>query len=195
MGAAVLAARIPLVDAVRRTSVSECGLAFDELGGPVVAVCGMTGGAGTTTIASCLARRAAAESAAPVLLTESDHHRSGLAVLARCATAHSLAELALRVSEDEIPAEPFVELAPGLRLIAAEPRTAARADAPVLCALLRDAREAHGLVVVDCGTDVTAGNPVLAQASHIIWIVATSCHPSDGAMNSWWQSPTTSARA
>src|SRR5436305_1368767 len=45
---------------------SACGLAFERLGGPLVAVCGLAGGAGTTTLALALARQAARESALPV---------------------------------------------------------------------------------------------------------------------------------
>jgi hypothetical protein len=43
---------------------------FDALGGPLVAVCGLAGGAGTTLLARLLAHEAAAASAAPALLAE-----------------------------------------------------------------------------------------------------------------------------
>src|SRR4051812_36549590 len=66
MAAAALAARVPLLNARRSEAAPACGLAFDEPGGPLVAVCGLVGGAGASTLALCLARQAAHESAAPV---------------------------------------------------------------------------------------------------------------------------------
>ena len=59
MGAAAIAARIPLQRAARRDRAIESGLVFDELGGPLVAVCGLAGGAGVSTLALLLARQAA----------------------------------------------------------------------------------------------------------------------------------------
>ena len=55
------------------------------------------------------------------------------------------------------PAEPFVEIEPGLRLVASAPGRGADAEPEHLSALLRDARAAHGLVVVDCGTELGHG--------------------------------------
>ena len=153
MGAAAIAARIPLPRAARRDSARACGLAFDRPGGPLVAVCGLAGGAGTSTLAFTLARQAAAESKAPVLVTESRAEQGGLAVLAGRATALPLVALARSIAEDQAPAGTFVELEPGLRLVAATPRRHERVSADAVRALLRQARDAHGLVIVDCGTD------------------------------------------
>ena len=57
-----------------------------------------------------------------MLLTEADPLRAGLAALAGQAAPHPLVELAQRVAEDAAPAETFIELEPGLRLVAATPR-------------------------------------------------------------------------
>ena len=159
MAAAALAARVPLLNARRSEPAVACGLAFDEPGGPLVAVCGLVGGAGTSTLALCLARQAAHESAAPVLLTELDGSSAGLAVLAGHATRARLRELAQQVADGQAPARSFVELEPGLRLLAAPPRRGAETEPEHLRALLREARAAHGLVVVDCGTDWAATGP------------------------------------
>src|SRR5215207_10219947 len=94
MGAAAIAARIARPRTARRDNAPVCGLAFNELGGPLVALCGLAGGAGTSTLALLLARQAAAESSAPVLLTEADPLRPGLAALTGCATPRPLIALA-----------------------------------------------------------------------------------------------------
>ncbi len=169
MGAAAIAARIALPRAAPRDNAQAHGLAFDEVGGPLVAVCGLAGGAGTSTLALLLARHAAAASAAPVLLTEADPLRAGLAVLTGRATPHPLSDLAQRVADNTAPAETFLELEPGLRLVAAAPRRCAPADLSDVRNLLDEARAAHGLVIVDCGTSWTAESPTLAAATHVLW--------------------------
>ena len=139
------------------------------MGGPVVAVCGLTGGAGTSTLALLLARLAASGSTAPILLAETDPLRAGLAVLTGRATPRPLVALAQDVIDDRQPAEAFVELEAGLRLIAAEPQPVTAAPRDALDLLLEQARDAHGLVVLDCGTHWTPDSPVLAHSTHIIW--------------------------
>jgi hypothetical protein len=169
MAAAALAARVPLLNARRSKAAPACGLAFDEPGGPLIAVCGLVGGAGASTLALCLARQAAHESAAPVLLTELAASSAGLAVLAGQASALSLGGLAQQVADGQTPARAFVEPEPGLRLLASPPLQDAETEPEQLRALLREARAAHGLVIVDCGTDWTAAGAVLNEASHIVW--------------------------
>jgi hypothetical protein len=171
MEAAAIAARLQLPLAARRDSAGVCGLAFDQPGGPLVAVCGLTGGAGTSTLAFVLGCQAAAESAAPVLLAEADPVRAGLAVLAGRATPRPLVALAREVDDDAVPTDTFVELSPGLRLIAATPQPGISVRRDALRALLDEARDVHGLVIVDCGTQWTPESPVLARATHIIWTV------------------------
>src|SRR5437762_14195163 len=110
MDAATLTMRVPLARAGRRTSAGAGGLAFDVLGGPIVAVCGLTGGAGTSTLAFALADRAARKSSAPVLLTEADPQHAGLAALTGRHTPLPLATLATRVDDRQVPRETFAEL-------------------------------------------------------------------------------------
>ena len=94
MAAAAIAARLPFPRAARAGHAGERALAFDTVGGPVVAVCGLTGGAGTSTLALLLARLAASDSTAPILLAETDPMRAGLAVLTGRATPRPLVALA-----------------------------------------------------------------------------------------------------
>lgn len=170
MGAAAIAARLPLAPAMRGDA-TVAGLAFDELGGPVIAACGMAGGAGTSTLALTLARCAAAASGAPVLLTEADPVHAGLAALTGTASPHPLVDLACRVADDAAPAHTFAELECGLRLVATHPQTCATPDPAALEALLAEARAAHGLVIVDHGTSWSTASPVVAAATHILWSV------------------------
>src|SRR5215207_1951792 len=117
VAAAALTDRLPLP---RRRPASHAAsseqLAFHRPGGPLVAVCGLAGGAGTSTLAYLLARRAARHSTVPVLLTELDP-RGGLVALAGAAAPLGLCELARAVDEERPPERPFTEAA-GLRLVA-----------------------------------------------------------------------------
>jgi hypothetical protein len=139
-----------------------------------VAVCGLVGGSGATTLALALARQAARESAAPVLLTEADAHCAGLAVIAGATTRLGLADLARQVADGHAPRDPFLELEDGLRLVASGPRHVTEAAPAQLEALLRDARAAHGLVVVDCGSAWAEAGRVLDAATHLIWTVTAT---------------------
>lgn len=174
MGAAALTAHLPLAIGSRSARTRPGALAFDALGGPLVAICGLTGGAGTSTLALLLARQAARDSNAPVLLTEHDPIRPGLAAIAGRATPRPLIALAHDLANERPPVDTFAELADGLRLIAATPQHTPQTDATSMHALLDEARAAHGLVVIDCGTHWTNETPVLNRATHVIWTVAAT---------------------
>jgi hypothetical protein len=51
MAAAAIAARLPLLNARQSEAAVACKLAFDEPGGPLIAVCGLVGGSGASTLA------------------------------------------------------------------------------------------------------------------------------------------------
>jgi hypothetical protein len=162
-------ARLPLARTSARAEPGASPLAFDRPGGPLVAVCGLVPGAGTSTLVYALADQAARVSAAPVLACEADPTAGGLAALAGSASPHSLSELALQVADGQTPAPPFATLPSGLRLIAAIPRRTALPGVAAR-AVLRDARAAHGLVVVDCGSiSRLEALPALELASHVLW--------------------------
>jgi len=173
MAATALAVRLPLAVAwPRRARTADvCGLAFDHCGGPLVAVCGLTGGAGTTTLVWRLARQAARESAVPVLACEAEALAGGLAAAAGAGSPIALGDLAAAVAAGErSPNGAFVSLQHGLRLLATAPQSSSAAPASALARVLSDARAAHGLVVCDCRTlDHPATAPLLAAASHVLW--------------------------
>lgn len=171
MAATALSLRLPLAG-TRRAPVPGpvCGLAF-QAPATVVAVCGLAGGAGTTTLAWLLARQAARESPAPVLVCEPEAIGGGLADRAGCASTTALGELGELVDAGQRPpAGAFAALPDGLRMIAAGPRQAHAPPAGALARVLSDARAAHGLVVCDCRTlDHPAVDAILAQATHVLW--------------------------
>ena len=121
MAAAAVAGRLPLFRRPRPAADREAldGLAFEDRGGPLVAVCGLVGGAGASTLAYLLARRAARYSGTPVLLAELPE-RGGLAALTGAAAPLALRELAHAVEQRLEPDRPFAELAGGLRLVASD---------------------------------------------------------------------------
>jgi hypothetical protein len=174
MGAAAVAGRLALGRRPRPAAGREAldeGLAFHDRGGPLVAVCGLVGGAGASTLAYLLARRAARHSTTPVLLAELGSG-SGLAALAGVAAPLALCELARAVDEERAPERPFAEAA-GLRLVAStQPGDPAPLPAGALERLLDDARAAHGLVVVDAGQPTARdAERLLAIADHLLLCV------------------------
>lgn len=173
VGTAAIAARVALPGFVARPHEAACDLSFDEPGGPLVAVCGLAGGVGTSTLALALARQAAAESRAPVLLADAAA-TPGLVPLAGTRSTFSLDSLAVALADGDQPDDPFAELAPGLRLIAAEPRLGSVASHKAMTDLLAQAQEAHGLVVVDCGTAWLTHADVLANANRVVWTMTTT---------------------
>jgi cellulose biosynthesis protein BcsQ len=173
MGAAALAGRLPIARTAANP-VADPTLAFHAPGGPLVAVCGLVGGAGASTLAYLLARRAARHSTAPVLLAELDD-RGALAALVGAAGPVGLRELGQAIEQRREVATPFAQLPGGLRLVAAARPAAAAAATPGITDVLADARDAHGLVVVDGGQ---AGGPdsgaLLAAASHVLFVLPAS---------------------
>ena len=167
MGATAIAAsvRMPARPATASRHASE------SRAGSLVAIAGLAGGAGTTTLALLLARHAALESGEPILLTEASAERPGLALLAGRTSSAPLTELARVLAADDVPSESFIELAPGLRLIAAGPTNQVSPDDAALDALLDQARAAHALVIVDCGTDRSVGSALIKRAAHVVWTV------------------------
>lgn len=139
----------------------------------LIAVCGLHGGAGTTSLARLLAD-ALAGTRAPgaVLLTETDPIGGGLAAELGARSAHSLSELAfLRQRRMAPAASPFADLPCGVRLLAG--RLTERPSAPfeIVSEVLAEAHAAHQATVVDCGTlREPHGWPALTAATHVIWV-------------------------
>ncbi|HEY4280365.1 MAG TPA: hypothetical protein VGM91_19240 [Conexibacter sp.] len=144
---------------------------------PIVAVCGVHGGAGTTTIAITLAAHAA-QLAGPgaVLLTETDPCGGGLALALDGASPQGLAELAtLRALGAQPPQPPVAQLPSGLRITAATAAEREPADPDDVAEVLLEAGTAHSLVVVDCGTiREPHRHGALLAATAVVWAISAA---------------------
>lgn len=149
-------------------------LVFNEPGGPLVVVCGLHGGAGTSTLAYLLAHYSAQHSTAPVLVCEAPAASGNQAALSALHSDVSLVDLAAsRVAGHQPPGVWWAQRE-NLRILATAPQRppdpALAGDAP---GVLGAARAEHGLTIVDAGTllDDTARR-LLPAASHVIWTLA-----------------------
>lgn len=148
-----------------------CGLRFSRPGGPVVVVCGLHGGAGTSTLAYGLAAQAANESPATVLLCETDAAAGDVAALAGVTSPYSLSELAAEFEDGRTPAGGTLARADKLRVIASLPAPAPAVDDAAVIALMNAARSRHGLTVIDAGTPrAPLTRELLRIATHVLWV-------------------------
>jgi len=146
--------------------------------GPLLAVCGLTGGAGATTLAYLTALAAARQCAEPVLVADTGGPSGDLAALAGVEVACSLGELA-----DQFAAG--IALGPGIyatghhgvRVLASAPEFSTPRAGEYVLTLLSHAREAHGVTVIDCGT---LGREIeqiaAAAATHVAWVLPATAH-------------------
>jgi MinD-like ATPase involved in chromosome partitioning or flagellar assembly len=146
--------------------------------GPLLAVCGLAGGAGVTTLSYLIALAAARQSSEPVLVADTGGPSGGLAACAGVEVPRSLGELAQqRAAGVALGGGIYAAGRDGLRVLAAGPEfTSPRADDQVR-ELLLDAREAHGLTVIDCGTLTReAEQTAAAAATHVAWMLTATAH-------------------
>jgi Flp pilus assembly CpaE family ATPase len=144
--------------------------------GPLLAVCGLAGGAGASTLAFLVARGAARSDHQPVLVCDTGGPVAGLAGYAGVSSPRSLAGAADALAREEPLSEGlFAQAETGLRVIAHAPELDGEGDARWVAHLLRDAREAHLLTVVDCGTLARqVDRQALAGATHVAWVLAAT---------------------
>jgi len=149
-------------------------LTFRTKGGPLVGVAALCGGAGASSLAVLTALAAARSSDAPVLVCDTGGASGGLACYAGTESRYSLAAASERlaagapVARDEL----FALSSHGLRVLAVGPEADADGDLRVVTRLLSDARHAHGLTVVDCGTLTRPlQRHALEHATHILWVL------------------------
>jgi Flp pilus assembly CpaE family ATPase len=140
---------------------------------PLLAVCGVCGGAGASTLAYLTARSMAGSEAEPALACDTGGPSGGLAAYAQASSPRSLAGAADAIAAgDSLDDGLFANPHPGLRVIARGPELRDEGDPAAIGRLLDDAREVHRLTVVDCGTlQRAADRMVLAAATHVAWVV------------------------
>jgi MinD-like ATPase involved in chromosome partitioning or flagellar assembly len=140
--------------------------------GPLLAVCGLCGGAGTSTLSYLIARFSARRQSDPVLVCDTGGPDGGLAHYAGVETQRSLVELGEHVTAGLPTERLYVTGADGVRVLATGPRFPEQPAADGVNLVLDHARGAHALTVVDCGTLSRAADHIaLAMASHIAWVL------------------------
>jgi MinD-like ATPase involved in chromosome partitioning or flagellar assembly len=146
--------------------------------GPLLAVCGLAGGAGATTLSYLIALAAARQSSEPVLVADTGGPSGGLAGCAGVEVPSSVGELAQQLAAGvALGSGIYAAGRDGLRVLASGPEfSSPRADDQVR-ELLADAREAHGLTVIDCGTLVRDAEQTAAwAATHVAWVLTATAH-------------------
>ena len=142
-----------------------------ETRGALLAVCGIGGGAGASTLAFLTAMQVQHFSPKPILLCDCGGPGASLAALAEKSSQLSLGKAATALGTDALGVPLFVSLTPKLRLIAREPEFDEPVDVEGLGRLLHDARDAHPLTIVDCGTlQRPIEQSVAERASAILWV-------------------------
>jgi MinD-like ATPase involved in chromosome partitioning or flagellar assembly len=159
-----------------------------------MAICGLVPGAGTTTLSVLVASGVAQERGSPVLLC--DAGSNGIAARVGASSPRSLAGVANAIAADEaLDDGVFVDVGPCLRLIAASSDDALDANPDGLCRVLSDARHAHQLTVVDCGTGTKSiERTVLALATEVVWTLPVNEEGPVAAMSVLERHPVRSTR-
>ena len=147
--------------------------------GPLLAVCGLAGGAGVTTLSYLIALAAARQWTDPVLVADTGGPSGGLAACAGVEVPRSLGELAQQLAAGVAARRRHLR---DRARRAARPRDRTRvllapSRRPRVEALLAHAREAHGLTVIDCGTLARAAEQTAAAAAtHVAWVLTATTH-------------------
>jgi MinD-like ATPase involved in chromosome partitioning or flagellar assembly len=151
-------------------------LRFTSPDGPLLAVVGVCGGAGASTLSWMIAAAAATSSSVPVLVCDTGGPTAGLSACAGIRSPRTLAETAQILSEGELPRGAlYAQSSAGPRVIAGEPQFTVAESEDGVRVLLKDARQAHGLSVVDAGTlSRQADRIALTEASHVAWVLPAS---------------------
>jgi Flp pilus assembly CpaE family ATPase len=140
--------------------------------GRLLAVCGMCGGAGASTLAYLVALAAADSHPGSVLVADTGGPTGGLSAYAGVETPRSLAELSERTVPGQRVRLEVATSSDGVRVLATGPRFTAECAPDGIQVRLDQARERHSLTVVDCGTLARdADRVVLARATHVAWVL------------------------
>ena len=141
---------------------------------PLVAVAGVCGGAGATTVAYLTAHAAAATTGDAVAVADLGGPGSALADLADGAQGRSLAALAETAAAHDPAAGRLFDRPPaaGPRVLAGRPALASTPDPGGLDRVLLELRRAHALAFVDCGVPaLAAARHVVDRATHLLWVL------------------------
>lgn len=140
--------------------------------GPLLAVCGLCGGAGTSTLAYLLASYAAREGSGLVLVADTGGPGGGMSCYAGVSAPRSLTDAAEYVAGGLPTGQLVATTDDGLRVLATQPQFTLQCAREGIELLLDHARERYALAVLDCGTLAREADQVaLAKASHVAWVL------------------------
>ena len=143
--------------------------------GPLLAVCGLSGGAGASTLAYLTALAAARSTTGAVLLADTGGPGGGISRYAGVETPRSLSEVSELLAASLPVGQLLATTSDGLRVLATGPRLAADCARDGIELLLDHARRRYTLTVIDCGTLARQADQIaLAKASHVAWILPAS---------------------
>ena len=148
--------------------------------GPLLAVCGLCGGAGASTLAYLTALAAARRSTGAVLLADTGGPGGGISRYADVETPRSLSEVSELLAASLPVGQLLATTGDGLRVLATGPRLAADCARDGVELLLDHARRRYTLTVIDCGTLARQADQIaLAKASHVAWVLPASAGAVD----------------
>jgi Flp pilus assembly CpaE family ATPase len=137
-----------------------------------LAVCGLCGGAGASTLAYLVAVAAARSRPGSVLVCDTGGPTGGLSYYAGVEAPRSLAEVAEHMVAGLPTGQLLSTTSDGVRVLASGPRFTAECERDGIELLLAQARERYELTVIDCGTLARdADQLALARASHVGWVL------------------------
>jgi Flp pilus assembly CpaE family ATPase len=140
--------------------------------GPLLAVCGLCGGAGASTLAYLTALAAARRAGQAVLVADTGGPTAGISHYAGVQAPRSLTEAAEHVDAGLPTRQLVASTADGLRVLATSPTLTQTCSREGVELLLAHARERYTLTVIDCGTLAREADRIaLASATHVVWVL------------------------
>lgn len=111
-----------------------------------------------------------------MLLADTGGPTAGVSLYAGVSASVTLADISDRVAAQErVPRRFWAQASGGLRVLAGVPQFTVQGSEDAVRRVLRDARAAHGLTVVDAGTlSRPAEQAALSVASHVAWVLPAS---------------------
>jgi Flp pilus assembly CpaE family ATPase len=138
----------------------------------VLAVCGLCGGAGASTLAYLTALAAARRADRAVLVADTGGPTAGISHYAGVRAPRSLTEAAEHVDAGLPTGQLVATTAEGLRVLATAPTLTQTCSREGVELLLEHARDRYPLTVIDCGTLAREADQIaLAKATHVLWVL------------------------
>jgi Flp pilus assembly CpaE family ATPase len=143
--------------------------------GPLLAVCGLHGGAGASTLAYLTALAAARRGNGAVLVADTGGPTAGISHYAGVQAPRSLTNAAEHVQAGLPAGQLIATTRDGLRVLATAPKLNTTCSRESVELLLEHARERYTLTVIDCGTLAREADQIaLAGATHVAWILSAT---------------------